>query len=243
MDSNLRNPAFGPVVETYGPNIRVVTIVFFLGLFFCTAALLFALDLRDRAAWIVFYTLSALFLFLLSRHLLSKAWLHELGISYRGMLGYGELRWLDIASLYFGPYELRAQHIPLGTFYRLKLVSTHGQRISLGQRIRSADDLADRIARYTFEPLLQKTIQDFNADAEVDFGRIRVSRPRGVAIDKTFFDKKLHWVEIGGYDFNSAYVTFHQFKGLSWKVPPERVPNTGVLKALLDRVMHEVWQH
>ena len=242
MDANLRSPALGPVLETYGPNIRVVAIVLFLALFFCTVALLFALDLRDRTAWIIFYLLTAAFLLLLLRYLLSKAWLHELGISYRGMLGYGEMRWLDIARLYFGSYELHAHHIPLGTYYRLKLVSIHGKRVSLGERLRRSDDLADRITRFTFEPLLQKAMQDFSADGEVDFGRIRVSRPQGVSIIKTLFDKKLRWEEIAGYDFNSVYITFHRFKGFSWKVPSEGVPNAYVLKALLDSVMPKVWQ-
>ena len=178
MDANLRSPALGPVLETYGPNIRVVAIVLFLALFFCTVALLFALDLRDRTAWIIFYLLTAAFLLLLLRYLLSKAWLHELGISYRGMLGYGEMRWLDIARLYFGSYELHAHHIPLGTYYRLKLVSIHGKRVSLGERLRRSDDLADRITRFTFEPLLQKAMQDFSADGEVDFVRGRSQRLR-----------------------------------------------------------------
>ena len=242
MDANLRSPALGPVLETYGPNIRVVAIVLFLALFFCTVALLFALDLRDRTAWIIFYLLTAAFLLLLLRYLLSKAWLHELGISYRGMLGYGEMRWLDIARLYFGSYELHGHHIPLGTYYRLKLVSIHGKRVSLGERLRRSDDLAHRITRFTFEPLLRKAMQDFSADAEVDFGRIRVSRPQGVTISKTFFDKGLRWEEIAGYDFNSVYITFHPFKGFSWMVPSESVPNTQVLKALLDGVMQNVWQ-
>ena len=241
MDRNFRNPTLGPVLETYGPNIRSVAIVLVVGLLFCTVALLFAMDLRERAAWIVFYVLTLLWMLLLLRYLLSKAWLHEVGISYRGMLGYGEMRWLEVARLYFGSYELHAQHIPLGTFYRLKLVSIQGQRVSLGERLRRADHLAGRIARFTFEPLLQKATHEFSADAAVDFGAIHLARQDGVTIDKTFFDKNLRWEEIAGYDFDSVYVRFHQFKGLSWKVQAERVPNARVLEALLDGVMHKVW--
>lgn len=230
-------------METYGPNLRITAIILALALLFCGLAFAVAIDIHDRTAWIVFYSLSAGFAVLALRHLLSRVWLHEMGISFRGIFGYGEMRWQEVESLYFGSYEMHAHYFPLGTFYRLKLTSTHGGKISLGERVRRADELAERIAKFTFERLLQKAVQEFNSGATVDFGAILVSRAEGVTIIKWYADKRIRCDEIAGYDFTSSDLRFHRFgKRLSVSVAADRVANARVLRALLDTVMERVWQ-
>src|SRR6266851_4427998 len=137
----LRNYTLGPPFETYGPNVRVIAILLVLALLFCWLAFAVARDLRDPTAWFVFYALTAAFAGIVCWHLVSRVWLQEL------------------ERFYFGSYEIHAQHIPLGTFYRLKLITTHGQKVSLGERVRHADELAERIAKFSFEPLMQKALQ------------------------------------------------------------------------------------
>lgn len=239
----LRNYTLGLPLETYGPNIRVIAILLVLALLFCGLAFAVAIDLRDPTAWLVFYALTAAFAGIVSWRLVSRVWLHELGISYRGILGYGEIRWLELDRFYFGSYELHAEHIPLGTFYRLKLISIRGQKVSLGERIRQADELAARIAQFSFEPLMQRALQTFNSGGVVDFGAIRVSRSDGVTIVKLLSDTKIPWQEIEGYDILSSHVSFHRFhKRFASRVASDRVANLTVLRALLDGVMHHVWQ-
>lgn len=239
----LRNYTLGPPFETYGPNVRVIAILLVLALLFCWLAFAVARDLRDPTAWFVFYALTAAFAGIVWWHLVSRVWLHELGISYRGILGYGEIRWLELERFYFGSYEIHAQHIPLGTFYRLKLITTHGQKVSLGERVRHADELAERIAKFSFEPLMQKALQAFNSGGVVDFGAILVSRSDGVTIVKLLSDTKIPWQEIEGYDTLSSHVSFHRFhKRFACRVASERVANLTVLRALLDGVMYHVWQ-
>jgi hypothetical protein len=177
------------------------------------------------------------------RQLSSRVWLHETGISYRGILGHGEMPWLDMDRLYFGSYEIHAHYIPLGTFYRLKIVSTHGQKISLGERVRGGDELAEEIARFTLRPMMQRAMQSFENGQELDFGAIGVSRAEGVSVRKWYADKKISWQEIEGYDHTDAYFKFHRFKKyFAVSVPSGRVANAHVLHALLDGVMHQVWQ-
>lgn len=239
----MRNYALGPPIETFGPNPRVIAILFALAFLFCGLAFAVARELRDPTGWFVFYALTAVFAGIVSWRLVSRVWLHELGISYRGILGYGEMRWMELERIYFGSYEIHAHHIPLGTFYRLKLISTHGQKVSLGERVRHADELAERIGKFSFEPLMQKALQTFNSGAVVDFGAILVSRAEGVIIVKLLSDTKIPWQEIEGYDFLSSYVSFHRFhKRFKCRIASERVANLVVLRALLDGVMHHVWQ-
>jgi hypothetical protein len=168
---------------------------------------------------------------------------YELGISYRGISGYGEIRWQEVERFYFGAYEIHAHYLPLGTFYRLKMISTQGQKISLGERVRRAEELAEKIGKFTFERLLQKALHEFNGGARVDFGAILVSRAEGVTIIKWYADKKMRWDEIAGYDVTSSYLRFHRLnKRFAWDVSSERVANVPVLRALLDSVMGQVWQ-
>jgi hypothetical protein len=100
------------------------------------------------------------------------------------------MQWLDMERIYFGAYEIHAHYIPLGTFYRLKLVSTHGQKVSLGERIRGADDLAKEIAKFTLKPMMRRAMQSFENAQEIDFGAILVSRANGVTVCKCIPIKK-----------------------------------------------------
>src|ERR1700758_4088251 len=133
--ADFRHPALGPVVDTYGPNIKVSSLLLIIGGAFCSVAFFTAQDLQNGTAWIVFAALTAAFGVPLLWVLSSRVRLHEAGISHCGLLGEGELRWPDVASIYFSAYEIHAHYIPLGTFCRLRLVSVLGQRLSFGERI------------------------------------------------------------------------------------------------------------
>jgi hypothetical protein len=239
----LRNYTLGPPLESYGPNVRITVILVVVGLLFCVPVFAVARELRDPILWAVFYVLAALFAGLAAAHLNFRVWLHETGVSFQGIVANGEMRWREIERYYFGSYEIHATHIPLGTFYRLKLVGIHGQKVSLGERIQRADDLAKRVAHFTLEPMLQKAVRDFENGAQIRFGAISVSRSAGVTVRKWFVDRELQWKEIEGYDITDAYFTFHRFgKRLGLKIASERLANVPVLKALLDGVMGQVWQ-
>lgn len=239
----MENYTLGPPLETYGPNPRTVGIIVVIGGMFCGFAYAMAADVQGKTAWAVFFGMTAVFAGLLLHHLLSRVWVHDSGISFRGLFGYGELCWQDVDRIYFYSYEVHAHWIPLGTFYRLKLVSRHGQKVSLGERIRHAEELARTVGKATLERLLQKAVQEFNSEPEVDFGTILVSREGGVTIRKWHGDKRIRWEEIAGYDLTSSHVGFHRFeKRFSVNVGTERVANALVLRALLDGVMRKVWQ-
>ncbi|HEY6946479.1 MAG TPA: DUF6585 family protein [Candidatus Acidoferrum sp.] len=239
----MQNYSLGPPIETFGPNWKVVAIVVALGLLFCGPALAVAWDLHDRTAWTIFYALTALFVALALPLVVFRVWVHATGISFRGLFRQGEMRWMEVERLYFGSYEMHAHHIPLGTFYRLKLVSSQGAKLSLGERVGRADELAERIAKYTFERLLQKAKHDLDSRATLDFGAVLVSRAEGVKLLKWYADTQMRWEEIAGYDFTSSELAFHRAgKRFAAKVRTEKVPNVRVLRALLDGVMQPLWQ-
>lgn len=238
----MENYTLGPSLETYGPNPRTVGIIVVIGGLFCGFAYAVAAEVQDKTARTVFLGMTAAFLGLLLHHLRSRVWVHDSGISFRGLLGYGELRWQDVERIYFYAYEVHAHWIPLGTFYRLKLVSAHGRKISLGERIQHAEDLAQSVGKATVERLLQKAVQEFNSDQEVDFGTIVVSRAGGMTVKKWHGDKQIRWEEIAGYDFTASHVGIHRFEKLfSVNIGTERVANILVLRALLDGAMRKVW--
>ena len=235
--------ALGPPLKTYGPSIKITAILGIVGLFPCLLAFAVAHEIKDATAWTVFYALSALYGGMFARQLSSHVGLHETGITYRSLFGHGEMRWLEMDRIYFGSYEIHAHYIPLGTFYRLKLVSTHGQKVSLGERIQSADDLASEIAEFTLRPILQRATQSFASGQEVDFGAIQVGGSKGVTVKKWYADKEIPWREIEAYEHTDAYFKFRRFKKhFAVSVPSEKIANAHVLHALLDAVMRQVWQ-
>jgi hypothetical protein len=109
-----------------------------VGLLVCLLVFAVAIEVKDLTAWIIFYLLAALFGGIILRQLSSRVWLYETGISWRGIRGQGEMRWLDVARMYCGSYEIDAHYIPLGTFHRLRVVNKQGKRF------RSASELAAR---------------------------------------------------------------------------------------------------
>lgn len=214
-----------------------------MGLLLCLLIVAVAAEVKDLTAWTIFYLVAAVFGGVVLRQLSWRAWLHETGISWRGIRGQGEMRWRDLDRMYFGSYEIHAHYVPLGTFHRLQLVSTQGQKVSLGERIGGADDLAKEIAKFTLKPLLQKAMQSFENGQEIDFGKIVVVRNEGITVRAWYSDKKIPWQEIESYERNDAYFKIHRFKKhFAVSVSSEKIANAHVLHSLLDGVMRQVWQ-
>ena len=141
------HPSLGPDLQAFRPNWWATTIILAAGSVPCLLAFGVARELKtERIAWIIFFALTALLLGIVLRQAFFRVWVHDRGISWRGIFADGEMRWPEIARVHFSSYaphlHLHFLPIPLGTFYRLKLVSQTGQRISLGERIREADVLA-----------------------------------------------------------------------------------------------------
>ena len=114
----MRHSTLGSTIQTFGPSLRIVTILVVVGLVPCGLACAVAREIEERTAWLVFDGLTLGFGVSIARHLACRAWLQEVGISYRNILGYGEVRWEEIEQIYFGAVELHAHWIPLGTFER-----------------------------------------------------------------------------------------------------------------------------
>jgi len=239
----LQNYTLGPPLQTYGPNVKVTVILSVVGLLPCLLIFAVAIEVKDLTAWTIFYLVAALYGGVVLRQLSSRAWLHETGITWRGIGRQGEMRWRDLERMYFGSYEIHAHYIPLGTFHRLKLVSTLGQKVSLGERIGGADSLGREIAKFTLKPLLEKALQSFENGQEVEFGKIIVSRNKGVTVRTWYDDKRIAWQEIESYACNDAYFKIHRFKKhFAVSISSEKIANAHVLHALLDGVMRQVWQ-
>ena len=239
----MENYTLGPPLRSYGPNIKVTVILVVVGLLPCLLVFAVAIEIKDATAWTIFCLLAALYGGTVLRQLSTRVWLHEAGVSWRGILGQGEMRWLDFDRMYFGSYEIHAHYVPLGTFYRLKLVRPQGQKVSLGERIGGGDDLAREIAKFTLKPLLQKAMQGFENGQEFGFGAISVSKSEGVTVSKWYSDKKIPWQEIEGYESSDAYFKIRRYKKhFTVNVASEKVANKHVLRAVLDSLTPKVWQ-
>ena len=238
----MRYSPLGPVLKTFGPSYRVAGIVLVLGLIFGGLAFAVAYGIHDQTAWLVFDGVAAFFSLLLWRQLVYRAWLHETGISYRKVLGSGEVRWMEVERVFFGSHDLDAHGIPLGTFSSLRLVTTYGRKITLGESIRDTDELYDAVSQKTFDALYRKAVQEFNSNREVDFGAIRVSRETGVTIRRWFHRQTIPWRDIAAFRYSPHYFVFDRVSSrFETRVVSEHVANIRALHALLTNVMRNVW--
>ena len=238
----MRHSTLGPALQTFGPSLRITAILLVIGFLFCGLAYAVAHEIQDRTAWAVFDALTLGFGVYLSRHLASRVWLHETGISYRNILGYGEVHWEELEQIYFGSIELHVHWIPLGTFDKFKVVTSQQKKISFPGDIRNAGVLNDAASQRTFERLYRKAVEEFNSGSDLNFGAIRVSPVQGVSIKGLLFSRKIAWRDVAAFQVDNYFMDFERVgKQFPVKVATERVANTRVLHALLMGVMKHVW--
>jgi hypothetical protein len=227
--------SLGAVVRSFGPNIKTAVAVILVGTFVPWLTYMLVVGLNLAFAWIIFYSISVGLGLLILSHLWFRIWVHESGISYRGILGYGEIRWSDLDRIYFGSYSVHAHYFPLGTFYRLRLISRQGNKLSIGERIGGADELADLIQSYTLTQLFPRALREFENGQEVDFGNIRVNRKIGIRYYKWFSWHEIRWKDWTEYGVSDTHVNLRsEGKLFQVNIAAEKVANVHVLEHLFD---------
>src|SRR5215475_5342130 len=134
----MTNDKLNPFHEAFGPNWRISVALSGIGVLFSWLAYDAALEFHGWIAWAVFYFLSIGFGLLVARQLVFRLWITEGGFSCRTLLGRTEVFWRDIERIYFGAYDIHAHYVALGTFYRLRVVTKQGARLSIGERAHRA---------------------------------------------------------------------------------------------------------
>jgi hypothetical protein len=229
--------SLGAEVRSFGPNIKTSIAVILVGTFVPWLTYMLVVGLNLAFAWIIFFSISVGFGLLILSHLWFRIWVHESGISYRGILGHGEIRWSDLDRIFFGSYSVHAHYVPLGTFYRLRLISRHGQKLSIGERIGDADELASLIQGYTLTQMFQRALREFENGKEVNFGSIRVNRKVGIRYYKWFSWHEIRWKDWTVYGISDSHVNLGGLgKLFQANIAAEKVANVHVLEHLLDGV-------
>jgi len=190
-----------------------------------------------RVVWTIFYCLAIGFGLAIVRHLVFRLCVHEAGISCRGILGHGEIRWQDLDRIYVGVYSIHFHHVSLGEFCRLRLITKQGTKYSFGERVHDAESLAGLIHGYTVREMARQASSKFEHGVELDFGRIRLHRIKGVTYRKWFAWHEIRWEDLTEYGFSDTHVNLHGAKNLlRVNIAAEKVANTHVLEELFDRV-------
>ena len=227
----------GPVIDTYKTNIRMTVFAVVLAFIFCTPLWFATRKMDNRTVRVIFLAVLAFFVLLIAERFTARAYLHDDGISYRSILSQKEIRWLEVERLYYGAHRLSVNFIPLGTFYQLKLLDQNGQKLSLGDRVGRTAQLAEKIAQYTYEPLLRKATDNFNSGAELDFGLIRVSRSAGIKIKRWSGLSTTKWADLAAYKLDAGnFYLWRTGEKHTSGLPAERIPNAWVLLGLLNAV-------
>jgi hypothetical protein len=230
----------GPVLDTYKTNIRMTAFAVILAFIFCIPLWFAARETNSRTARIVFLAVLAFFVLLIAERLTARAYLHDDGISYRSILSQKEIRWVEVERLYYGAHRLSAYLIPLGTFYHLKLLDQNGQKLSLGDRVSRTAQLAEKIAQYTYEPLLRKATDNFNSGEELDFGLVRVSRSTGLKVKRWSRYTTIKWADLAAYKLDAGnFYLWRTGEKHTNGLPTERIPNAWVLLDLLNTVSNK----
>jgi hypothetical protein len=227
----------GPVLDTYKTNVRMTAYAVAVGAIFCTPLWFAAQETKSPAALVIFLGVLAVFVLLIAERLTARAYLHDNGISYRSILRHKEIRWVEVERFYYGAHQVSAHIVPLGTSYQLKLLDQNGQKLSLGDRVGRIAQLAEKIAQYTYEPLLQRATHNFNRGDELDFGLVRVSHSAGLKVKHWSGFTAIPWADLAAYKLDAGnFYLWRVGQKHTNGIPTERIPNAWILLGLLSAV-------
>jgi hypothetical protein len=224
----------GPELETYRGNKLYMVGGVLLGV--ALAALAFVAYHNGRSHDFILAYLSTLtipaFLLLWLKSL--QVTLHSNGITYHSLFGEKEMRW-DMAERFVYKAIKQTSHgVPIGTSYLFRLVDSDGNKIRFGNRIERTDKLAAKLVDLTTPELYRKAAKLYNRGDELDFGPIKMSRPRGLKIKELFHYKEIPWERVSSYALQKGKVYIGEAgkkRPSSWKV--DCIPNVFVLLDLL----------
>lgn len=165
--------------------------------------------------------------------------LHDDGLTYRSMFGEKEMRWELLERFEYGAIKQRVNFIPVGTYYHFKLVDADGRELRFGNRVGQCAKLGSKIIDLSYPALFRKIVERFNADQEVSFGAIRVSRNGGIKVKKFFGGfKEIPWNQVSSYNIQNGYFYVWPIGVKRTRGPRIRqVPNAFVLLGLMNAIL------
>jgi hypothetical protein len=233
----MKRHSFSPLVQSFGPNVRIALVMIALGGFFTWLFFEGAREFHSKTAWLFFYSVGSCSGCLILRHLNFRVWVHESGILYRGIFGVGELLWRDFEKVYYGSYDITFHFVTLGVFHRLTLITRQGTKLSIGERLHGSGDLAELIQSYTLSEMIRKAAHEFERGVQLDFGAIRLSRKSGVKYQNWWLWHEIRWENLSKYGVSDTHVNLGAANKLfGVNIRAEKVANVHVLEELLDRV-------
>ncbi len=235
----------GPPLETFNGNkVTLIATVVIAGFFaFIFGTPLAAPPVNTQGLMIYVGVVLGL-LVLFGGWLLSiKVRLHPDGISYQSWFGSKEVRLDELARFYYSSVKRSVNFIPVGTYYKFKLIDSNGKKISFGNRVERPGALGPKLVQHTLSPLLEKAVRLLRSGQEVDFGAIRVSRDKGLKVKKTAWlgfgkrTEEIPWDQVSECRIDRGH--FYIFRtGQKRTTGPliSQVPNAFVLLALLEGI-------
>lgn len=241
----------GPPLQTFSGNkgtlIAVVAIVGFFAFVFGSP--LAAPPVNTRSLTIYVGVIVGL-LVLFGGWLLSvKVQLHPDGISYQSWFGSKEVRLDELERFYYSSVKRSVNFIPVGTYYKFKLIDSDGKKISFGNRVERPGVLGPKLVEHTLPPLLNKAVRLLQSGQELDFGAIRLSREHGLKVKKSAWlglstrIEEIPWDQVSEYRIDHGH--FYIFRaGQKRTTGPliSQVANAFVLLTLLEQIYKQAGQ-
>ncbi len=172
--------------------------------------------------------------------------LHPDGISYQSWFGSKELRLDELQRVYYSSVKRSVNFIPIGTYYKFKLIDSSGKKLSFGNRVERPGVLGPKLVQHTHPALLNNAVRLLQSGQEVDFGKIRVTRDRGVKVTRPAWlglrvrTEEIPWDQVSGYRIDQGhFYIFRQGQKTTTGPLVSQVPNAFVLLALLDGIYRQ----
>lgn len=228
------NSLLGPPIETYSANKAYMALTAIMGALFAGAAFYAEVEFFYRVLALGLAALMGVFLWL---QLSTRVSLHPEGVSLAAPFRSGEMRWEEVEKFFYSATKQSVNFIPVGTYYRFKLIDAQGRKLSFGDAFGRAEALGQRLIEATYGPLMTRAVELYNSGAELDFGPLRLNRQSGFKVKTWRGWKEIPLDQIADYRIQQGHFYL-------WRVGEKRttgqplgeVPNAFVLLGLLDSI-------
>lgn len=222
-------------LSEYRFNKAILILPIAVELFFIFIFLISLSGKKPNSDLVLFIILTLALTLLLIKWLFSiRVKISSDSISYLSIFSSRKIKFEEIEEFYYQCIKRSLNYVPLGTYYKIKLIDENRNKICFGNRINNVRQIGDKLINITFPVVYKKAVNILNNDDALQFGPIYLDNEK-IIIDKLFGTKEIPLKYISNFTLKEGelYIIGNQFK-FYHPIPIKKIPNVFVLVELFN---------
>lgn len=163
----------------------------------------------------------------------------EDSISYYSIFNKKIIRWRELEEFYYQSVERSMNFIPIGTYYKFKLIDSKGERIYFGNRVGDTEQIGKKIINASFPIMYKNAIEILTNNEAIQWGPVYLDN-EDLIIEKFFESKVISLKKITHVGISKGeFIVFSEGLNIHVALPIGKIPNVFVLLELIKNLTHK----